>query len=83
MANLVNEAKQTGHRGGNDLKTVSPRGWAEAGTGWTHLAIDQDYALRITDGLLTGFHEPVISFHPAGLVKSRLLGSGESQVFVA
>ncbi|MDN4595507.1 S-adenosylmethionine:tRNA ribosyltransferase-isomerase [Polycladomyces subterraneus] len=67
-ANMVNEAKRCGKRViavgttvVRALETVSPRGFAEAGTGWTHLTIDQDYTLRITDGLLTGFHEPEAS----------------------
>jgi S-adenosylmethionine:tRNA ribosyltransferase-isomerase len=67
-ANIVNEAKRKGKRViavgttvVRALETVSPRGFVEAGTGWTHLTIHQDYALRIMDGLLTGFHEPEAS----------------------
>jgi S-adenosylmethionine:tRNA ribosyltransferase-isomerase len=43
------------------LETVPPCGFAEERTGWTQLTIDQDYTLRITDDLLTGFHEPEAS----------------------
>jgi S-adenosylmethionine:tRNA ribosyltransferase-isomerase len=37
------------------------RGDVQAQTGWTNLHIDADYRLRVTDGLITGFHEPEAS----------------------
>ncbi len=33
-------------------------GWARASAGWTDLVVSARRGLRITDGLLTGFHEP-------------------------
>jgi S-adenosylmethionine:tRNA ribosyltransferase-isomerase len=41
------------------LETVTARrGTTSAGEGWTGLVIGRDRALRVVDGLITGFHEP-------------------------
>ncbi|BCU82896.1 hypothetical protein JIR001_26790 [Polycladomyces abyssicola] len=53
------------------------------------MTIDQDYTLRITDDLLTGFHETgskslgsVIGFYPAGSFEPCLFGSGGTRIYV-
>ena len=41
------------------LETAASRaGSLEAASGWTNLHISAEYKLRVTDALLTGFHEP-------------------------
>jgi S-adenosylmethionine:tRNA ribosyltransferase-isomerase len=41
------------------LETAArPDGWVSPGEGWTDLFVTPDRALRVVDGLLTGWHEP-------------------------
>ncbi len=41
------------------LETAArPDGWVSAADGWTDLLVTSDRALRVVDGLLTGWHEP-------------------------
>ena len=41
------------------LETAArPDGWVSASEGWTDLVVSPDRALRVVDGLLTGWHEP-------------------------
>lgn len=40
---------------------VDQRGDLQGQTGWTNLHIDANYRLQVTDGLITGFHEPEAS----------------------
>jgi S-adenosylmethionine:tRNA ribosyltransferase-isomerase len=44
------------------LETVaSPDGRVRAGAGWTNLVISANRGVRVVDGLLTGWHEPLAS----------------------
>ncbi|MCF6138421.1 S-adenosylmethionine:tRNA ribosyltransferase-isomerase [Pseudalkalibacillus berkeleyi] len=40
---------------------VDSEGISVAKRGWTNLHIDENYSLKVVDGLLTGFHEPKAS----------------------
>jgi S-adenosylmethionine:tRNA ribosyltransferase-isomerase len=41
------------------LETAArPDGWVAPGAGWTDLVVTPERALRVVDGLLTGWHEP-------------------------
>lgn len=65
-ARLVNAAHRDGRRviavgttSVRALETVASRsGLVQAGEGWTDLVITPERGLRVTDGLLTGLHEP-------------------------
>ncbi len=68
-ADRVNAARQSGHRvvavGTTVVRaletSVGPDGRAHAYDGWTELVVSPDHPVRITDGLLTGWHEPASS----------------------
>jgi S-adenosylmethionine:tRNA ribosyltransferase-isomerase len=68
-AERVNLARATGHRviaiGTTVVRAletaVGPDGRAQAFDGWTDLVIEPTRGVRITDGMLTGWHEPASS----------------------
>ncbi|MDB5051994.1 MAG: S-adenosylmethionine tRNA ribosyltransferase [Bacilli bacterium] len=68
-ADLVNETKAIGGRviavGTTVVRSletaVNEQGQLKAQSGWTNLYIHDTFALKIADGLITGFHEPKTS----------------------
>jgi S-adenosylmethionine:tRNA ribosyltransferase-isomerase len=68
-ADRVNAARRSGHRvvavGTTVVRAletaVGPDGLAHAYDGWTDLVVSPEHPVRITDGLLTGWHEPASS----------------------
>jgi len=68
-AERVNAAHRTGHRvvavGTTVVRaletSVGTEGLAHAYDGWTDLVVSPEHPVRITDGLLTGWHEPASS----------------------
>ncbi len=68
-ADRVNQARATGHRviavGTTVVRAlesaVGPGGLAHGYDGWTDLLISPDRGVRVTDGMLTGWHEPASS----------------------
>jgi S-adenosylmethionine:tRNA ribosyltransferase-isomerase len=86
-ARLVNLTRDSGGRviaGGTTvvraLETAarigSARGTVAGSAGWTDLVVTPEAGLRVTDGLLTGLHEPrsshlrmLAAFHPADLLR--------------
>jgi len=68
-ADRVNAAHRSGHRvvavGTTVVRaletSVGPDGVAHAYDGWTDLVVSPEHPVRITDGLLTGWHEPASS----------------------
>jgi S-adenosylmethionine:tRNA ribosyltransferase-isomerase len=68
-AERVNQARATGHRviavGTTVVRALEsaagPDGLAHGYDGWTDLVIAPDRGLRVTDGMLTGWHEPASS----------------------
>ena len=68
-AERVNAAHRSGHRviavGTTVVRaletSVGADGLAHAYDGWTDLVISPDRGVRVTDGLLTGWHEPASS----------------------
>ncbi len=65
-ARLVNQARVAGRRivavGTTSVRALEsaaqPSGTVEAATGWTSLVVTPSAGVRVTDGLITGFHEP-------------------------
>ncbi len=65
-ARLVNEARAAGRRiigvGTTTVRAIEtaarPDGVVRAASGWTDLIVTPDTGVLVTDGLLTGFHEP-------------------------
>jgi S-adenosylmethionine:tRNA ribosyltransferase-isomerase len=65
-ARLVNEARAAGRRvigvGTTTVRAIEtaarPDGVARAARGWTDLIVTPDAGVLVTDGLITGFHEP-------------------------
>lgn len=65
-ATLINDTRATGGRiiavGTTAVRAVesaaTPDGTVHAAEGWTDLIITPDHGVTVTDGLLTGFHEP-------------------------
>jgi S-adenosylmethionine:tRNA ribosyltransferase-isomerase len=65
-ARLVNSARAAGRRiiavGTTAVRALesaaTPSGVVEAAAGWTSLVVTPDSGVRVTDGLITGFHEP-------------------------
>ncbi|MGH9081202.1 MAG: S-adenosylmethionine:tRNA ribosyltransferase-isomerase [Acidimicrobiales bacterium] len=68
-ADRVNQARATGHRviavGTTVVRALEsaagPDGMAHGHDGWTELVISPDHGVRLTDGMLTGWHEPASS----------------------
>jgi len=68
-AELVNEAKATGHRivavGTTATRAIESaadeRGRVHASQGWTDLVISAERGVRVVDGILSGWHEPEAS----------------------
>lgn len=68
-AELVNEARATGHRiiavGTTATRAIESAadqdGHVRASDGWTDLVIGPDRGVRVVDGLLSGWHEPEAS----------------------
>lgn len=68
-ADRVNLARTTGHRviavgttAVRALETAAgPDGRARPYDGWTDLVVEPDRGVRVTDGMLTGWHEPASS----------------------
>lgn len=68
-ARLVNEARRAGARviavGTTAVRALEsaadPQGLAHASRGWTDLVVTPARGVQVTDGLLTGFHEPAAS----------------------
>lgn len=68
-AQQINQARKEGRRiiavGTTAIRAIEtlahPNGYMEAGSGWTNVFITPERGLHVTDGLITGFHEPKAS----------------------